>query len=73
MATSSKRTAAPTADDLADWPVLTIPAIARRLNCRPDAIRDRALALGIRAHRAPSGRLLFTMNDLRRLAEGVPA
>jgi hypothetical protein len=72
MATS-KRPAAPSADDLADWPVLTIPAIARKLNTRPDAIRAQALALGIRAHREPSGRLLFTMNDLRRLAEGVPA
>lgn len=58
--------------DLADWPHLTIPAIARRLHCRPDAVRHRALALGIRAHRAPSGRLLFTLNDLRRLAEGAP-
>lgn len=71
MATSKR--AAPTADDLADWPVLTIPAIARKLNRSPDAVRDRALALGIRAHRAPSGRLLFTLNDLRRIAEGVPA
>lgn len=71
MATS-KRATAPSADELADWPVLTIPAIARKLNRTPDSIRGRALALGIRAHREPSGRLLFTLNDLRRIVEGAP-
>ena len=62
-----------TTDDLADWPHIPIEPLARRLGVTTRAIRDRALILGLRVQRAPSGKMLFTLNDARRLSEGASA
>lgn len=61
----------PAADDLADWPHISIEPLARKLGVTTRAIRDRALILGMRPERAPSGKMLFTLNDARRLTEAV--